>query len=49
MDFYNSSPSIRSCNTYVIVILIQLNLLLQGLFVPFACVGSSDPVRVLCL
>ena len=22
---------------------------LQGLFVPFACAGSSDPVRVLCL
>ena len=21
----------------------------QGLFVPFACVGSGDPVRVLCL
>ena len=23
--------------------------ILQGLSVPFACVGSSDPVRVLCL
>ena len=22
---------------------------LQGLFIPFACVGSGDPVRVLCL
>ena len=21
----------------------------QGLFVPFACVGSGDPVRLLCL
>ena len=23
--------------------------IMQGLFVPFACVGSGDPVRVLCL
>ena len=22
---------------------------MQGLFIPFACVGSGDPVRVLCL
>ena len=22
---------------------------MQGLSVPFACIGSSDPVRVLCL
>ena len=27
----------------------SLSILLQGLFVPFACVGSGDPVRVLCL
>ena len=25
------------------------NLVFQGLFVPFACVGSGDPVRVLRL
>ena len=22
---------------------------MQGLFIPFACIGSGDPVRVLCL
>ena len=26
-----------------------MTLILQGLSVPFACVGSGDPVRVLCL
>ena len=26
-----------------------MGFLMQGLFVPFACVGSGDPVRVLCL
>ena len=23
--------------------------IMQGLFIPFACIGSGDPVRVLCL
>ena len=27
----------------------KIGLILQGLFVPFACVGSGDPVRVLRL
>ena len=46
---YASKSLPKACANYGITELEMTGLMVQGLSVPFACVGSGDPVRVLHL